>query len=116
MVWLVPIGSSQNLWVKAKFQNIFDVAFLASHALNGLRCEIVRMLKPDATIFLERPRFIMWFDKENLPAFDKEVEAKAKTAELTSIPLEKDMSETLYRFKISENTNQTNNSNNSNSH
>jgi len=117
MVWLVPIGSSQNLWVKAKFANIFDVAFLSSHALNGLRCELVRMLKPDATIFLEKPRYILWFDKENIPAFDKEVETKAKTAELTSIPLElKDVSETLYRFKISENINQTNNSNNSNSH
>lgn len=59
----------------------------------------------------------MWFDKENLPAFEKEVDAKAKAAEVVTFPLEvKDVSETLYRFKISENSNQFNNSNNSNSH
>jgi len=117
MVWLLPIGSSQNLWVKAKFANIFDVAFLSTHSFLGLRCELVRMLKPDAIVFFEKPRYIWWFDKENVPAFDKEVEQKAKTANLVSYPLDvKDVSETLYRFKISEDTNQTNNSNNSNSH
>lgn len=59
----------------------------------------------------------MWFDKENVPAFEKEVELKAKNANLISYPLEsKDISDSLYRFKISEEANQTNNSNNSNSH
>lgn len=56
MIWLLPIGSSQNLWVKAKFANIFDVAFIATHSFPGLRCELTRMLKPDAVVFLEKPR------------------------------------------------------------
>ncbi len=63
-------------------------------------------------------RHIMWFDKENVPAFEKEVELKAKNSNLTSYPLEsKDISDSLYRFKITnlEESNQ-NNSNNSNSH
>jgi len=58
MVWLLPIGSSQNLWVKAKFANIFDVAFLSTHSFLGLRCELVRMLKPDAIVFFEKPRYV----------------------------------------------------------
>ncbi|CAL8122484.1 unnamed protein product [Orchesella dallaii] len=154
MVWLLPIGSSQNLWVKSKFANIFDVAFLSTHAYLGLRCELGRMLKPDAIVFFEKPRYVLfisnaytyylslyhttcasdsfsiihlcayvvfrytwWFDKDNVTAFDKEVEQKAKTANLVSYPLDvKDISESLYRFKITEESNQTKNSYNSNSH
>ncbi len=71
-------GKLEEAFAKKRFNQLFDHAFLSTHAVHHLGHEGARnVLKKDALVTVESPRYLFQLDKEQKQEFVKRTHALA---------------------------------------